>query len=261
LDGFGAEVLLSATGFWAASEGTGIVASDQDERLDLGFPNRGLSLWLEQDALRVGVAGQGLFDATGSLLVSLPTARHFSGGDALWVACTEDLVVASDGRQWQLPDPRRVRTDGERIAVLSCDSEDCGIFLLDEAIERIGDGDAAGDLAFWQEELWWGRPDLEQDGAEGSIRSESGSSLSGLPGDHLGRSIGGGYGAGSVNTDVRPRRLRIQSLQGSQVYALDRVAGSASVALDGDASTLIIGVQGWAEAGGAVLVVHPPELP
>ena len=261
VDGFGGQVLLAESGFWSTSDEESLVFSNAGEVLDLGLRDQGHFLWSVEESFFVGVAGHGVFDAHGALLMSVPDARQFAGQGALWVAAADGRVVASDGREWSLPDPRKAAVDQDRVAVLSCETAECGIYVLGDEITYVGEGDPAGDVGFWNGKLWWGLPDIGNENATGTVVSEDGDVVSGLPGDNLGRVLGGGFTSGSLNWRTQPRRLRIVSLEGEKVFALDRSAGSMPVSLDGDGDRLLIGVPGWVEKGGAVVVVGDLQLP
>lgn len=261
VEGFGGQVLLAESGFWATSDEASVVFSGAVEVLDLGLRGQGHFLWSSEETFFVGVAGHGVFDERGDLLFSVPDARQFAGQGALWVAAGDGRVIASDGREWSLPDPRKAAVDQDRIAVLSCESLSCGIYLLGDEITYVGEGDPAGDVGFWNGTLWWGLPDTGTEDAAGTVVSEDGAVVSGLPGDNLGRVLGGGFTSGSLNWRIQPRRLRIVGLEEEKVFALDRSAGSMPVSLDGDGDRLLVGVPGWAEKGGAVVVVGDLQLP
>ena len=161
-----------------------------------------------------------------------------------------------------LEDPRAVAMEGSRIAALSCsENVECRVVELGDSIQELGLGEAGGDLEFFDGVLWWGLPELLNPEGAGSVVSEDGVVLQGRSGDHLGRSIGGGYAAGSTNGQQVPRVLRIQSLKTSNAYAVDRSSGSYTVALAGGSDTLYVGVPGWVGDGGAVMVVGVGEAP
>jgi hypothetical protein len=211
--------------------------------------------------LFVGVAGHGVFDGAGVLLSPVSDARQFAGDGGSWVAAADGRVVASDGRVWNMSDPRKVAVDGDRIAVLSCEHSECGIYLLGEGIVYVGEGDPAGGIGFWNGKLWWGLPNTGSEGAAGKVVSELGDLLEGLEGDHLGRTFGGGFTSGSLNWRSQPRRMRVVGLEGERVFALDRTTGSAPASLHGDGDRLLVGLPGWVEKGGAVVVVEDLQLP
>jgi len=261
VEGFGAQLAWSAGDLWSSSDAAGQVFLGHDLVFESGFPGRGHFPWIQNGSLEVGVSGEGVFDATGQLLVSVPGALHFAAFEGHWVAAMPDKVVDSQGQEWPLGNVRKVAVDANRVAALSCDAEECGVFVLGDTLERLGEGDPAGGLGFWSGELWWGMPELERDGAAGLVISENGNEVHGIGGDHLGRRVGGGYVAGSLNLRTQPRRLRIVSLEGGRVFALDQATGSGSVALAAREGSLAIGVPGWVKKGGAVVVVEAAQLP
>ena len=243
--------------FWVVSEAAGVLQSSNGEVVDLGYPGRGHVLWMDSGTLRIGVSGVGVFGDQGELLHAVPEARVFAGADGLWVGATKEQVFASDGRQWQVPDPRRVATDGERIVVLTCDNQDCEVWeMTDSGPVVLGIGDSGGDLAIWNNRVWWGLPGLDVEGEAGAAVSEDGDRVEGSPGDHLGRSIGGGFVGGVTNWEQVPRRLRILSVESDRAYAIDRHPGAGSVALSASESALLIASPGWGGNGGAVFVVE-----
>jgi hypothetical protein len=265
VEGLGAHLAWGPTGIWASSDKAGQVFQGSELVADLGFPGRGHFPMEVHGELIIGVAGEGVFDTSGGVVQRLEGALHFVSTQDRWVAATPEGVVDSQGRYWPIANVRKVAADVNRIAALVCDAQDCGVFLLGDSVEKVGTGEPAGDLGFWKGVLWWGEPEMEQDGGSGAVFSEDGQIVEGILGDHLGRRIGGGFAAGSVNWKTQPRRLRILSLEGEKIFALDRVAGSTSVALvggngdrDGD---LGIGVPGWVGNGGAVVVVEDAQLP
>ena len=244
--------------FWVVSEAVGLVVSGQGQRLDLGYPGRGHFLWDDGGAVRIGVSGIGIFDDDGQQLHAMAEGRIFSGANGMWVAGSQGRIFASDGRQWELDDPRRVATDGQRIVALSCVLEICDVVELTDGGTRVlGVGDAAGGLGFWGDRVWWGLPSLDVDGSAGEVVSEDGLRVEGLPGDHLGREFGGGFTSGVTNWDLVPRRLRVVSLESDVVFAIDRHPGAGPVALNAAGSGLVIASPGWAGNGGAVFVVDP----
>ena len=64
-----------------------------------------------------------------------------------------------------------------------------------------------------------------------------------------------------MNGHQVPRVLRLVPLVGSTVLGVDRSAGSLGVGLFGTDEGLLVGVPGWVETGGAVLVVGLEEAP
>ncbi|MEC7242843.1 MAG: hypothetical protein VXW32_16535 [Myxococcota bacterium] len=262
LAGWGQSIAEVEGVVWAASEDEGRVESTDGEGLAGPWAGRGIWLGERSGQLLIGVSGLGLFDHLGALVWEAPSSRAFATNGVHWVVAEDDRVIHSDGRSWLLEDPRAVAMDGARIAALSCtDRADCRVLELGDSIVELGRGEAGGDLDFFEGVLWWGLPELEDPEGEGSVVSENGKEHWGRTGDHLGRSIGGGYAAGSTNGRQVPRVLRIQSLNASTAYAVDRSSGSHSVALEGRSGTLLVGVPGWVGDGGAVMVVGVEEAP
>jgi hypothetical protein len=247
---------------WAASEKEGRVLSTEGVEVSGAWAGRGIWLGELSGELLIGVSGLGLFDSSGALLAEGSESRAFASSEGQWVMAEEEGVVHSDGRSWLVEDPRSVAMSGDRIAVLSCNADqECRVVELGDEQTEKGGGEAGGALAFHQGTLWWGLPELQDPEGAGRLVSETGVEIQGRLGDHLGRSIGGGYGAGSTNGLLVPRMLRIEPLEGEGTLAVDRSSGSYTVALAGDGQNLLIGVPGWVDAGGAVMVVAVEEAP
>ena len=64
-----------------------------------------------------------------------------------------------------------------------------------------------------------------------------------------------------MNGNQVPRVLRLVPIAGSTVLGVDRSAGSLGVGLFGLGDDLLVGIPGWVEEGGAVLVVGLEEAP
>lgn len=246
---------------WAGSEPGGLVESSEGEVVGGAWAGRGQWLGEIGGELRIGIAGIGIFDETGQEIESAPDSRAFAGDGENWAIASSSSVRTSDGREWAVSDPRKVAISGQRVAALSCVSGTCDVLELGNEVQLLGPGEAGGDLAFYQEVLWWGLPDLQEELGEGRVVSEHQEEIWGLPGDHLGRSIGGGYAGGSMNGNQVPRVLRLVPIAGSTVLGVDRSAGSLGVGLFGLGDDLLVGIPGWVEEGGAVLVVGLEEAP
>ena len=260
--GWGQAVVEVEGVVWAASESEGLVLSAQGEEVRGPWAGRGIWLGTLRGELLIGVAGLGLFDQEGALLFEGRGSRAFASNGEEWVMAEEELVRHSDGRVWTVSDPRAVAMQQGRVAVLSCTGgESCLVLELGDEIADVGLGEAGGDLAFFEDTLWWGLPELSNPNGMGRVASEWGEEIVGRVGDHLGRSIGAGYAAGSMNGQQVPRVLRLEPLQGGDVFAIDRSSGSYTVALAGDEERLLMGIPGWADAGGAVMVVDVEKAP
>ena len=262
LPGWGQSAVEVDGVIWGSSEKTGLVSNANGQELGRGWEGRGIWLGEVDGELMIGVAGIGLFDQRGLLVQESPTSRSFAFSSSAWAMAEEGAVRHSDGRLWDLDDPRVVAVDDGRIAALSCVSQvECRVLELAEEIDELGSGEAGGALSFFEGTLWWGLPELAFDKGAGRVVSEFGDVIEGRDGDHLGRSIGGGYAAGSVNGHQVPRVLRVEPLTSGPVFAIDRSAGGYSVALSSGEGGLVMGIPGWVDDGGAVMVVAVGEAP
>jgi hypothetical protein len=114
-----------------------------------------------------------------------------------------------------------------------------------------------GAVAEWEGTAWAGAPAWDRDEGEGEACSEDGRCVRGLPGDHLGAAIGGGYVTGTFNRWIVPPRARIVSLGGGETLVLETGAEGQPLSLGGGAP-LLIGAPYMPARGapaGAVLVV------
>lgn len=228
--GFGRAVAVSEHGI--------AIASNDEVCLDD-------ACWAMEDPLAVQVHGGLLMAANAegiSLFLDEPLHFEFEAParavslhpDASWAAAFEGHVLLSTLESFAVDDPRAV--DVESGLVLHCPVDGCVVRDL-RSDEIVGEAGPDGSLASWRGEAWWSDPSVAE---AGELRGAS--TLSGVPGDFLGRSIGGGYAGGVYNIDQAPGRLRLVSLDGAPTLALDRVAVGRPVVLAGDEQTLAIGL-------------------
>jgi hypothetical protein len=258
----GGTVAFDGTHWLAGAPQSGRVLLGGEE-IYRDHPGRGQFLWFDEDAPFLGVPGLGIVDLnTGDLAFALVDGTVFAGGDGLWVYATASEVHTSRGDSYALPGVRRLAVEGSRILALAC-GEDCGAWELEGAPRWLGEAGGSGALAFWGGEAWWSDPQ-EEDGGQGVVYSEGGDILEGLEGDHLGRSLGGGYASGTMNWRTAPRRIRLLSLEGEATLAIVHSAGARPALLAGDTHTLVVGIPGWTKAGqkaGATWVVERAAIP
>jgi hypothetical protein len=104
---------------------------------------------------------------------------------------------------------------------------------------------------------WGGDPRWDEPEAGGTVYAEDGREIEGLPGDHLGAAIGGGYTAGTFNKWVVPARGRVVPLDGGIVFDLE-VGAEIQPILVGGGDPLVVGAPYHPADGvpaGAVVVV------
>jgi len=229
-----------------------------------------VAVWFDGERGLAGLLDLGVVEVPGgSLVASIPGARVYAGEEGFWVAATPEVVLASDGRSWSLPDTRALAVGGGRILAMACAGE-CAAYDLGEPGAAEGEAAAlgrsaeGGQVALWEGEAWWSDPELALDDGAGVVWSESGAEVRGLAGDHLGRAIGGGYAVGALNPKQVPARARVLPLGGGDALALDRSAETRPLALAGDDGTLLIGVPAWPEREplvGAVFAIRREDLP
>jgi len=143
---------------------------------------------------------------------------------------------------------------GESVAcsergVLStlCADGVCSVHIDDgPKLDEVSPGGALG----WLDgRACWGDPQLLDEQAAGRVACEDGLEVQGLPGDHLGLSIGGGRASGRFNRHIVPPRLRIVPLQKGDVWLVDRAAENSRVSLDSSSAGTVIGVPHFRESG------------
>ena len=174
-------------------------------------------------------------------------AADFGPDCQRWAAIGGDRVHTDAGVLEGFSDLRAVAVDADRVVVLEC-PETCRALDANTG-EVLGEAGPAGAVDLWAGEAWWSDPEL---GERGEVRGPS--ELQGLPGDFLGRSLGGGYAAGVYNEDEAPGRLRLLSLDGGPTLALDRVPVNRPVVLAGDEDLLVVGLPFGPDFGRVYLV-------
>ena len=224
-----------------------------------------MNVWFDSGRPMLGAGGFGVLDiGSGELLHEFLMARTVRGFDGGWIAASADRVVDSDGGEWIIEDPRVVAASDSLRVAISCEDLDCIAVELveDGTIIELGIAGDSGDIWIEGTTVWWGSPDINTDGAQGRVDSSMGDVLIGAPGDHLGRSIGGGYTVGGINWELSPRRTIIRSLGGFESVSLDGVSGPGTIALAGNENNLVLGVPGWSRDGvsGAVISIERDNI-
>jgi len=241
-EGFGASVAVDGTRLSVANSLQSGSWADGLESLDHGRARRvgevdGLHwAWLENDTVIDLLDGAVIDRVDGATAVDV-----CPDGTVSWVDEGGEAVACGPlGSIWT-----------------ECDGGACTVNRDEGVIATVSPG---GALAWVQEQACWGDPMLEAEEARGAVRCEDGTELLGMKGDHLGLSIGGGRAAGRFNRHIVPPRLRIQDLNGGEVWLVDRAAENSRVSLDGAAGVVAVGVARFREGPttGRVFVVEQP---
>ncbi|MDP2313000.1 MAG: hypothetical protein Q8P41_08850 [Pseudomonadota bacterium] len=219
----------------------------------------------------VGWWGEREVFVSGGGRVSVDGEARWTVLDATAWAASADGIVAATPTGVRLVDRERtVPTEGlsavalgaERILGLVCVGGSCvgQAWTLDGVdVGLYAHGGEGGAVGEWAGVAWAGAPRWDEPEAPGEVCAEDGTCRAGLPGDHLGAAIGGGYAAGSFNKWVVPPRARFVPLEDGVVYALETGAELQPLALSGD-GTLYIGspyTAAHGEPSGVVVAVPP----
>ncbi len=250
-DHLGASVAGRGDRWLASAPGAGQTWRD-------GIPGDGPSLWVgwwgEGEVL---VSSGGHVSVGGDERISVPDALAWAAGPAGIVAATPSGLLFVEG-EWGagegMDDDRLVPVEGlqavalgvDRVLGLVCapEGEECvgsawsfaGALLGTYA--RGGDGGAVGE---WEGRAWAGAPDWATPEGTGEVCAEDGACRVGLPGDHLGAALGGGYAAGTFNKWIVPPRARVVPLGEGDVYTIETGAELQPITLAGD-DVLVIGL-------------------
>lgn len=226
---------LSAAAVWFDAKG----------RVVVGSPREGVTVWTGDAWEAIGRVDEALV---------------YRGGPFGWAAATPEGVVHSDGRSWAVAGVRTLALDERRVVALAC-GVTCEAWDLGLDAARVGPAGDGGDVALEDGVAWWGDPELTDAVGAGRAVSETGEQVEGLPGDHLGRRLGGGWVSGSLNEHTVPRRLRLLPLAGGEALAVDRLVAGTPAAMAVGPDGLVVGLAAWPGAAGragAVLVVPVP---
>ena len=260
---FGASVAVG----WATAPAVPELLTLEDDGAGSAVPDVP-ALWVGQGAAHVYAAGEsGMWWRDGALQDS-----RFE--EARWAAGPAGIVVAdTDG--WWLPE-QQVGFAVHGIAAIAlgearvlaavcapaCTTRAWTLHGEERPIDLpVGAGGALGE---WRGVAWAGDPaDAAPDGA-GQVCNEQGLCIDGMLGDHLGRTIGGGYAAGTFNKWVVPARARLVPLpEGTEegpVFVLESGAEDQPLALAGDGASLWIGAPYFAQQGQPGGVVYRVDL-
>jgi hypothetical protein len=223
-DGDAADAAATAAGWWDGE----VVVVDAE-----GTARIGDAVVAEVPGARLWAIGpNGLAAATSGEVVFGGVRRDLAGATALAWGAERLLAVAS-----------------RRVHAWDLDGNALDVDLA------AGEGGAVGE---WDGVAWAGDPEDDDDDGAGRVCDERGDCVEGLPGDHLGGAIGGGFAAGTFNKWVVPARARIVPLAGGVVYAMEEGAEIQPLVLDGDESGLCVGAPWFpahGEPSGAVVEV------
>lgn len=166
-------------------------------------------------------------------------------------------AVAADAEGWWLPESDvRVAVSGITAVavgesrVLAVVGHAVRAWSLDGVEQPITlDAGEGGALGEWDGVAWAGAPDDATPDGAGQVCSERGDCLTGLPGDHLGRVIGGGYAAGTFNKWIVPARARFMPLGGGVTWAMEDGQEDQPLTVAGDDDAVWLGAP-WFEQDG-----------
>lgn len=192
---------------------------------------------------------------------SMPHAVVYASGDGAVVAADEsrlywlDRQISRSARGIQ-----SLAVGQDRVLAVRCEETCAGeAWSLDgEPLGAFADAGFGGGVGEWAGVAWAGAPNHDDPEATGRVRSELGEEWVGLPGDHLGATIGGGYAGGVFNKWIVPARARLVPLLEGATYAMERGAEDQPLTLAGDDSTLVVGAPFYPHGGtpsGAVLQI------
>lgn len=258
-DRLGASVSARGDSWLASAPGSGQTWNDGVPR---DVPSAWVGWWGESEVL---VNGGGHVTVDGVVRFTVPDATA-------WAASADVLVVATpDGLHFLelgLDGGPVVPVEGlvsvavgvDRALGLVCGPEGCGGYAwsLDGApLGRFADGGLGGAVGEWDGRAWAGAPAWDDPEGPGEVCAEDGTCHAGLPGDHLGAAVGGGFAAGTFNKWIVPPRARVVALDGGDVFSLEAGAELQPIVLGGD-DELVIGAPYTAAHGvpsGAVVRV------
>ncbi len=255
-DRLGAAVAATGDRWLAAAPGAGQTWRD-------GVPGDVASAWVGLWGEReVFVDAAGGVSVDGEARWSVPDALAWAAGpNGVLVATPDGLEVLDPPLDVPVRGARAVAWGAERLLALVCDPDCVGLaWDLDGAALGVlaegGDGGAVGE---WAGVAWVGAPAWEDPEGPGRVCAEDGTCRDGLPGDHLGATIGAGHAAGTFNKWIVPARARLVPLDGGPALAVEEGAEIQPLHLAGD-DVLVLGAPYMAAGGlpaGAVVVVTP----
>ncbi|MDP2305300.1 MAG: hypothetical protein Q8P18_04655 [Pseudomonadota bacterium] len=215
--------------------------------------------WLGESEVLVSGGGRVTVDGVARYTLADATAWAASA-DALIAATPAGLVFVDQERVVPVEGLESVALGVDRVLGLVCGSDGCAGYAWSFEGVSLGPyatGGEGGAVGEWAGQAWAGAPAWDDPEGAGEVCAEDGACLAGLPGDHLGAAIGGGYAAGTFNKWVVPPRARFVPLDGGTVYSLEAGAELQPLVLAGD-DVLVIGAPYMAahgEPSGAVIQV------
>lgn len=208
------------------------------------------------------------FWESGETLEIEPGGRSFASDPAdpdglIWHLFARALVPVNQGP--------RIAVDGNieafaltigAVAWRSCGASECAIRVLNlsrppeeaEVVDLPAVSDGA--LAWDNDSLCASDPQLDLDEGAGFVVCTDGRRVEGLPGDHLGLAMGGGFAIGTFNKWIVPARTRIVPLNDGAVLAIEYGAEGQPNTIAGDDNVLVVGAPYEMHAGGNAGAVH-----
>lgn len=173
---------------------------------------------------------------------------HRQGGGSVEVAGVTALA-ASDTRVVAM------------VCASSCQLRAWSVDLAAELAAPALPAGVGGALSLEGDVLCASDPELDLSRGAGRVACEDGREIEGLPGEHLGASIGGGYTAGVFNKHDVPERGRIVPLAGGEVYVVEGGALGQPLRVAGGGGWLFVGSPYQPHEGGSAGAVYLVELP
>ncbi len=264
---FGAVVAGDVNGGYAAAPGVPV----ERALLSGGVVDDGVT------ASWVGVGGGHVYASSADGTWWLDGVAQPPVADAVaWAASDTGLVVATK-EGWTMPlagvsVAQRGITSmeiGDRGVLAVVCTPDCEVDAW--AVDGVGMGirltvGVGGAVGEWAGMGWAGDPQDDVDDGAGKVCNEIGNCIFGQTGDHLGRTIGGGFAAGTFNKWIVPARARFVPLMFGEsgagtVLSLESGAENQALAVAGDDEAVYLGAPYYEEdgqPGGAVFAVARP---
>jgi len=237
-DRLGASVAGQAGGWIASAPG-----ADQTWRdgVATDAPSVWVGFWGEEAVLvsaagEVRVGGEARWDVDGAVAWAV-------GSERLVAATPDGLLFVERGLLVPVMGLEAVAIGTERVLGLACGDEGCSgeAWSFDgDPLGAFAAGGSGGAVGEWGGRAWAGAPDWADPEGPGRVEAEDGTVVDGLPGDHLGAAIGGGYTAGTFNKWIVPPRARIAPLDGGAALVLESGAELQPIVLGGD-TMLVVG--------------------
>lgn len=252
----GASVAARADAWLASAPGAGTTWKDG---VETDVPSAWVGWWGIRE-VRVDATGEASVD--GVPRWSVADAEAWAAGpDGVAVATAAGIRVLEPARDLPVRGARALAWGEGRLLALVCD-DTCGGYAWDldgNALGRFADGGEGGAVGEWDGVAWAGAPAWDDPEAPGRVCAEDGTCREGLPGDHLGAAIGGGFAAGTFNKWVVPARARLVPLGGGDTLVIEEGAELQPLHLAGEPDgPLVVGAPYMAAGGqpaGAVVEV------